>query len=133
MNVADELNAGINASVIWEGICSDDYVLVHSKMRTLSERELIHAYGVVASELFNRKKTPGLDIVGKKVLSDIADRLSTIFADAYAFKRKLSELNEMPDGYPKYQSLMVFFGKDPLTYHEWVEAKETVDASLLVR
>jgi len=89
-------------------------------MRTLSERELIHAYWVVASELFNRKKTPGLDIVGKKVLSDIADRLSTIFADAYAFKRKLSELNEIPDGYPKYQSLMVFFGKDRLTYHEWV-------------
>lgn len=133
MNVAEELKAGIDAKTIWEGICSDDYVLVKEKMRVLTQRELVHVYGVVATELFNRKQTPGLDVIGKKILSDIGERVASIFADVYEFKHRLNELNEMPDSYQKYQGIMAHLGKDPLNYHEWVASQDTVDASDIVR
>lgn len=68
----------------------------------------------------------GLDTMqakGSRYAGKLLDMLD-IFMDIYqsqVYSDKLLESIGELDTYPKYQKFMVSLGKDPLTYHEWVD------------
>jgi hypothetical protein len=111
------------------GILSGDTDLVESLFRSIEPIEMYRVNANVIHDLDVSINTPRLDVFMKKDLMQQRDTLREIFEKVHKFVIERRKVGRMVEGYPKHQAMMVLLGRDPLSYHEWVDVQEDLHQS----
>lgn len=135
MSDVDLLRRGAGVACIWKGIRSNDIDLIKDVMYDMESEDLLYVYSSLRSELFNRYHVVHLDNLSKKYLNSCATFLDGCYKEIVKLRKEVSDLSDMlssssslPDTYQTYQERVANLGKDPMTFHEWEESRDTLNS-----
>lgn len=109
---------------IRKGIRTHNETLVKCTLNRITDEDLPKVYGCIVTELSHVIDIPNLEPSVRLAVKRDRQRFKDLHSELQTFRFEWKELEKLPEGYNKYQSMIALLGRDPMSYHEWNERQE---------
>ena len=106
---------------IRKGIRTHNETLVKYSLNQVTDDDLPKVYGCIVTELSHVIDIPNLEPSVQRTVKRDRLRFQELYSELQTFRFKWKQLEKLPEGYGKYQSMTALLGYDPKSWHDWTD------------